>query len=309
MTSSILVEKAVPSDVGDPALVKRLLAPQVGPQFADGFFDRAQNTALPAVQSKLRLAKRKCTRDEGGMLTCRFSNFRKTEMLKFEQRRGKAAYLNTTREWSPKMGNNEISDEQALALARDVVKAWGIPDGELDMQFAELRHLNLAGGPKLDARPAEFLSTEVHVRFPRHISGVPVFDSDVRLAVDARGEVARMRVMWPSFGLVPGLDAIPLPRDEVVRMTAEELSEGAICQSLSKVDAFIAYVSSKEVESLDPADDGSQSEAGAAQEAGQFVPALVVYAYPVDPPEDSGQLAMAGRQIVMPLLDAREDGQ
>ncbi len=304
-----LVERGVPKEVGDPAFLMRLLEPKVGPQFADRFINLAQETALPAVQSKLRLSQRRCVPDQEGHLTCRLSNFRNTELLKFDERVGKAAYLNLTREWNPKMGENKIPDDQAMGRAREVIKAWGIPDDELAMQLADLRRLNIAGGPKLDAKPAEFLSTEVHVRFPRHIGGVPVFDSYAQLAFDVRGQVARMRVLWPSFGLVPGLEANPLSREEVVRRTAEELSDGAVCKSLARVEAHIAYVLSKEVETPDPSDEGGRDQVEAAQESGEFVPALVVYAFPLDPKEDSGELAPAGRQLVTRLLDSREDGK
>ena len=208
------------------------------------------------------------------------------------------------------MGENKLPDAQALELARGVIKSWGIPDDELALQLADLQHLNIAGGPKLDAKPAEFLSTEVHVRFPRQVGGVPVFDSYAQLAFDVRGQVARMRIFWPSFGLVPGLEPNPLAREEVVRRTAEELSDGAVCKSLSRVEAHIAYVLAQQVETPDPTDEGgSQDDVGVAAESGEFVPALVVYAYPTEPREGSGELVPAGRQIVTRLLDAREDGK
>ncbi len=227
-----LVERGVPKEIGDPAFLKKLLEPSVGPQFADRFLGLAQQAALPAVQSKLRLSQRQCVPDQEGHRTCRLSNFRKTELLKFDERQGKAAYLNLTREWDPKLGENKLPDGQAMELARGVIKSWGIPDEELALQLADLKHLNIAGGPKLDAKPAEFLSTEVHVRFPRQIGGVPVFDSYAQLAFDVRGQVARMRIFWPSFGLVPGLEPNPLPREELVMRTAEELSDGAVCGSI-----------------------------------------------------------------------------
>jgi hypothetical protein len=303
------VEQGVPKEVGDPAFLKRLLEPTVGPQFADRFIDLAQQAALPAVKSRLRLAQRHCVPDQEGHVTCRLSNFRKTELLKFDERQGKAAYLNLTREWSPKLGENKLPDAQAMELARGVIKSWGIPDEELALQLADLRRLNIAGGPKLDDRPAEFLSTEVHVRFPRHIGGVPVFDSFAQLAFDVRGQVARMRVFWPSFGIVPGLEPNPLSREDVVMNTAVELSEGAVCGSLSRVEAHIAYVLSKEVETPDPTDEGSQDEVEIASESAEYVPALVVYAYPRDPKEDSGELVPAGRQLVARILDSRDDGK
>jgi len=130
-----LVEQGVPKEVGDPAFLKRLLDPTVGPQFADRFLGLAQEAALPAVQSKLRLSQRKCAPDQEGHVTCRFSNFRKTELLKFDERGGKAAYLNLTREWSPKLGENKLPDAQAMELARGVIKSWGIPDEELALLF------------------------------------------------------------------------------------------------------------------------------------------------------------------------------
>jgi hypothetical protein len=303
-----LVDRAVPDQVGDPALLKELLDVQAGPQFADGFLDTAADMALPAVQSRLRLSRRRCVADDEGELTCRFANRAGTELLKFEQRTGKAAYLNQTREWTPQAGNNRIPEGEAMELAHRVIKAWGIPEEELDLQFAEVRRLNLAGTGKLDARPTDIFSTELHVRFPRRIAGVPVFDSDARLSIDVRGRVARMRVMWPSFGLVPGLEPIPLSREDVVKMTAQELSDGAICGSLSRVEAYIAYSLSKEVTSPDPNDEKPRDPA-AEQEGGAFVPALVVYAVPNEPREDSGEALMGGRQLVMPLLDAREGGR
>ena len=300
-----LVERSIPNGVGDPAVMKQLLAPPIGPQFSDVFLQIGAQSALPAVQSRLRIGRRGCTADELGEVTCRVSNFRKTEFLKFEQRTGKAAYLNQLREWSPKSGGNDLPDGQAVELAQKVVDAWGIPVAELDRQFAEVRSLNLAGGEKLDGTPSEIVRTEVHVRFPRRIGGVPVFDSDVRFAFDGRGRVARLRVKWPSFALLPGLEPTPISREDVAVSAAEELSEGALCGSLSKVDAHIAYVDAKELPSFDPSDEG---DVEAAHESGEFVPALVVYAYGREPKEDSGELALGGRQIVVPLLEVRGDG-
>jgi hypothetical protein len=75
------------------------------------------------------------------------------------------------------------------------------------------------------------------------------------------------------------------------------------------VEAHIAYVLSKEVETPDPSDEGGQEGFEAAHVSGEFVPALVVYAYPKDPKEDSGELVPAGRQLVARILDSRDDGK
>ncbi len=91
--------------------------------------------------------------------------------------------------------------------------------------------------------------------------------------------------------------------------TAEELSDGAVCGSIAKVEAHIAYVLSKEVETPDPTDEGNPEEVEVASESAEYVPALVVYAYPKDPKEDSGELVPAGRQLVARILDSRDDGK
>jgi hypothetical protein len=212
---------------------------------------------------------------------------------------GKIAYLNPERSFEARrLQNNEITSEQALKTSQEVLAAFGVPGPEINVKRAVVRELNVAGRGTRSTKPHDKLRAEVHVLLPRLVSGTPVFDSEAKTAIDAQGQVARLHIKWPDFQLVPDLSAQDmLSRNEVIRLVDTELSKENMCKSLSQVKAFIAYVLARELTLPDQGSDEKDNNAGNG-----YMPALVVYAVPNEPKEDSGETAMAGQQFAVPLL-------
>jgi hypothetical protein len=297
-----LVEQSIPRGVGDADVMAKLLNPQIATPQLSAAFDRQK--AQTAVGDKLAIDRTTCPsrsseEDGEGKEDCTFRNDLGSA-LRLKLDLGKIAYLNPERSFEAgKLQNNEITSEQALKTSQEVLAAFGVPGSEINVKRAVVRELNVAGRGTRSTKPHDKLRAEVHVLLPRAVSGIPVFDSEAKTAIDARGQVARLHIKWPDFQLAPDLSAQDmLSRDEVIRLVDTEISKENMCRSLSRVRAFIAYVPARELTLPDQGSDERDSK-----NTGEgYMPALVVYAAPNEPKEDSGEIAMAGQQLAVPLL-------
>jgi len=304
-----LVEKSIPRGVGDPDVMAQLLKPTIAtPQLSEAF-NRLK--AQEAVGDKLVIDRTKCPsrsseEDGEGKDDCTFRNDLGSAMrLKLDL--GKIAYLNPDRSFeSNLLQDNKITEEQALKTSQEVLAAFGVPGSEINANRAVVRELMVAGRGTRSTKPHEIHRAEIHILLPRRVSGTPVFDSEAKTAIDARGQVARLHIKWPDFQLAPGLSAREmLSRADVIRMVDTELSKENMCKSLSEVRASIAYVPTRELTLPDQGSDERDSN----NTGNGYMPALVVYAVPTEPKEDSGDIAMAGQQFAVPLLKSSSTEQ
>jgi hypothetical protein len=272
----------------------------VGPQLSQTF-DAAK--AAAALGDQLT-AERPCCKqpaaDSAHRAEQRFTG-PNGSVLENDLDNGRITYLNPSRSFdAAKSPDNAVERPRALESAFGVLRALGVPPGELD-QAADVCAVKLAGrGTEPNAKPI-VRRVEVSVLVPRRIEGVPVFDSAAKAAIDAKGQVARLHVAWPDFALAEGLTAQRVrPRAEVLRELAATLSESDPCGSLERIDLRVAYVSLAELDLDQGADD--EKEGAVAVTRSRFAPALVVYAVPRSVPEDSGRVQPAGLQLVTPLF-------
>ena len=303
-----LAEAAVPQRVGDRQLVAGLLRPDVTqPQLGRAFtVDRARQAVQdPALTDKALPCPPEAEGHNGhGERT--FPGQEGT-LLRADLDRGQIAYLNRQRSVGAlQVKEGAITQERAIEAAIRTAEALGVPVAELDRKGLSARALIAAGRDPDRRQPATKVQTAIHVRIPRQIGNVPVFDSYLQAAVNPSSEIARLHVQWPDFALVYGLSVeSALPRQRVVQNLRETLAETHLCGTLSRVRAEIAYVPADQLAiSSSEGDEGDKRPNGVAR---PFVPALVVYAVPVEPEENSGKIGMGAQQFVIPLFRGAGD--
>jgi hypothetical protein len=297
---SALVERALPPEVGDPAVMTRLLNPTVGPQLSKGF-DRKVTEA--AVHDQLT-SSRGCLAP-AEELTCRapapFCTYENTtgSSLLVDLGRGRLKYVNRARGFNANEGiPNAVSKPDALNAVLGTVTKFGVPRAELGPSFVNA--LMAASQDAGRRTTTQTLRAEVNVRLLRQVQGTPVLGSDARVVIDRRGEVARLQVSWPDFRLSPGLAASDtLPRKAVAEALAEAIGAENDCGTVARVEARIAYVPGR--------DAGGQGKADGPPAGDGYVPALVVFLTPPEPAEGSGKVTLAEQQLVMPLLRTAGD--
>ncbi len=305
-----LAEAAVPSEVGTPALTARLLGGLPGgPQLSAAFDPRA---ALQGLGDSLPLPE-DCAcapplpgEGHSGRLPDDWTatSADGSSVLQASLGRGKVTYLNRNRSYQATRGVEiGLSNEAAQQIALAAAAALGVPAAEIDRGRLDVQTLVAAARDRDGLRPTTRLRAELHVRARRVIAGTPVFDSFYQAAVSAGGLVARLHLQWPDFALAPGLSREQtLTRRQVVARVAAELEDGALPGSWRAAAAEIVYARVQDVGSV-----GEDADEGEAAAPAAFVPALAVYALPREPAENSGRVASAGRQFLVPLMAANPD--
>jgi hypothetical protein len=218
--------------------------------------------------------------------------------LKMEPERGRLTYLNPSRSFSfEKSVENRLKKEQAIEMSYEYLSKLGVPEQELAKQ-PEARVMIAAGRDRENRGEAAKRRAEIHVRYPRQVSDIPVFDSDAKLAIDARGNVARMHLVWPAFKLADGLSmSDQYSREAMIRNVKQQLTPEGGCYNLSRLHTYVAYAETSQVNFGEGDDEGEENISSIS-----YVPSLVVYAVPPEPKEDSGEISMAGMQFTLPLF-------
>ena len=290
-----MVVEAVPKSIGDVDTMKKLLAPEIGPQLSATLNPKAAAAVFRDEELK---PEARCgpLRKGDHHFECRYNG--KNSALKVELERGRVTYLNRDR--SEKKGMTRVADTAAVSLARKAAETIGVPMRELGPR-ADIRVLRVTAASGEDgAIKGEPGGSEVHVRYQRRIGDVPVAFSRYHAAIDSRGNIARMHVRWPDFRLVRGLDAAnALPREAVVGRVLGDIDRDNRCGSLSGVTAKVVYARTAVVEGGEGlTEDGAEKETPSSE----FVPALLVTVIPVEQKEDSGVVQMPVQNYVFPLF-------
>jgi hypothetical protein len=295
-----LVTEALPPAAGDPTAVQRLFSPEISrPQLSEAF---RIGTLEKAVGETLAADPGCVPTGPAGPLAvqipCLYRG-RGGSVLREYLRNGKVDYINPERRFDWRSGiPNSVSSEQASAMALRAAAELGLPQSEILTSRIKVRGLNLGAADGESRLPSVSLRAEMHVRVPRQVGGTFVLGSRFHAVIDARGQVARLHADWPDFALRPGLREDPvLSREEVARRIAARLAESFAPGDLAEVKIVTAYVP---VDRLDGRDVPDQED---GPEPLLFEPALVIYAIPVDPAEDSGEVSLPILEITQPLLE------
>jgi hypothetical protein len=292
-----LVTEALPPAAGDPAAVQRLFSPEISrPQPSEAF----RIEALEETVGETLAADPGCAPagPPAAQTPC-LHRGRGGSVLRNDPRKGEIAYINPERRFDWRSGiPNSVSPEDASAKALRVAAALALPQSEILTSRIQVRGLNLGAADGESRQPSVSLRSEMHVRVPRQVGGTYVLGSRFHAVIDARGQVARLHADWPDFALRSGLREDPvLSREEVARRIAARIAESYAPEDLAEVKIVTAYVPVDRLEGRDTPD----------QEDGPepllFEPALVIYAIPVEPAEDSGEVSLPILEITQPLLE------
>lgn len=310
---SRLAEAAVPSRLEDPNFVANLLQPKAAatPLSRAFSFDKARQAVrddrLTEGSQPSHRPDRGHESEPSGADGERIFRGAEGTVLRADPAHGKIVYLNRQRSRGGRQGKaSDVTREQAIEATFRAAEALGVSVSELDRRNLETRVLMGSGRDK-DRREAPFrFQAEIHVRVPRQVSGIPVFDSFLHTSIATSSEIARLHLQWPDFALVPGLSAEnALRRRQVVEQLREALTDADRCPKISSLKAEVAYVQADQLAiSTTQGDEGDKQPTGVDR---LFVPALVVYAVPPEPKEDSGEIAMGAQQLVIPLFRGAGD--
>ncbi|WP_257458424.1 hypothetical protein [Archangium lipolyticum] len=288
-----LARASLPTEVGDAAIMGRLLSASATTQLSSSF---DATLASRSVGDTLA-AETTCTSTR--------CNYRNTtgSALKVDLTRGKVTYLNRTR--SELERTTTLSEGAAYEASLRAAQSFGVPAGELDTQTPVVRAMRSSTKDPVTGRGTS-TRTEMHVWMKRRVQGFPVYGSKVHTAVDPNGQVARMHVRWSDFRLSPGLRATDtLPRDKVYEELVMQLRASNTPCALGQVKSYIAYVPTRLVEGgAGLEEERTYRTVNVSQD--EYIPALVVRAAPVEQPEDSGRPVDAGQELFIPLLGGGE---
>jgi hypothetical protein len=327
------LDRAIPPEVGDPAVVERLLNPRVAsPQLSESF--SLVRAALAVRDPSLFLPKTSCEEEEhmtprhgsssGAAHQAVFGHLPKPrrgaprdcthwsksgKQLRERGSEGRYAYLNPDRSHRG-FTQNGVSQADAAEATLRALLVLGVPRSEIDPRGVETRDLVLmaqALGSGAQLGEKRTARAEVHVLYPRQVEGTPVFDSFGRAAIDAKGEVARLHVNWPDFCIPESARSRSArSRSEIIAEALATIQNAGPCQEIGAVGAGLVYAhlpALKDRSGVSAEDDDS-----AAGDDGEcYVPAVLVTA--VGRPEQEEDLALAGQILTLPLIgDARDPG-
>jgi hypothetical protein len=292
-----LVDAALPAQVGDAAAMRMLLAPPATGRLSQVFQpDRAISAVRDSLKPEPSCPAYAPITATGQPFSCVYSNSTGSK-LRVDLGRGRIAYRSKTR--SEAADPNSLPPSYAMELATQVAASYGIPTAELSVTEAQVRGLRLSS---LDGSSGERSSyrAEHHVRYPRRVGGTLVPDSGYHVAVDARGQVARLHVRWPDFQLAPGLSLSQMrSRSQVRDQLIADISAHNACGSVAAVKATVAYLPMRRLEQGGGRDEEALSTGQVSQET--YAPGLLVGVVPAEP-ADPEEFQAAGEELWVPLL-------
>lgn len=326
-----LVEATLPPQVGDLGAIQGLLNPPIAdPQMGELMKDRkfVKNAlrsidagSLKADKSDCRYDGRKARRFSKGEdpydhVDCTQRGRKSGEVLRLKLADGHVVYLNPTRSYDTLAGiENTQSLNDALVTTTAAAINFGVPVSELSTLFRDAVRIKVAGVPlDFESGTPDLGNSEVHVAeilalVGRDIAGVPVHDSGLRMAIDAKGQVARMNIRWPDFCIDPaaGQDLSSTLRSEndVVAAAVEAMGEQNDCLTLAGIQQRIMYVrgdiGGEGPETADDEGDPEEAEEGTVRPTSCYVPALVIDAETIDF-SGTGDEVQAGAEYIVPLI-------
>lgn len=301
-----LIKQSFPSEIGDDGFIKSLLNPKINKEQLSKKFNKEQLRKI--MGNPFTGSKRECKSGGQDVTTNKSDSEKRTvtkkqirpkikkdrcddrrSMVNYNLSQGRITYLNPKRSFKfVKSKENTVSKEEADKKVRETLEIIGVPKNELG--DSDIRVLIAASRDSKNKSKVVKRRAEVHVRIGREVNGFPVFDSEAKIAIDNKLQPARLHLRWPDFRLLSGLERRKVRSpDALLRHAVKALSGRKKCNNYSHVASSVAYTIVKQKR------DSKQTPL--------FIPSLVIYATPPEPKENSGEIAQAGMQIVVPLLN------
>ena len=180
-----LIERALPKyDEG-------LLKPYKGRDpISELSFDRLAN----ALQDKISLeAPKEVTNIDDGI-----------RALRIDAERAKVGYVNRERSWNfdTDAKSKAIPAERAQQQVLSILNELGFDSREMAKPFVTKQMAS--GGKAGEEKPSSVMEMYRYVIIPRSLNGIPVSQSDVKVAINNYGEVQRISADWPQLTLREG---------------------------------------------------------------------------------------------------------
>jgi hypothetical protein len=135
---------------------------------------------------------------------------------------GKVRYVNRDRAWDFKRDadSRAVDSKRAVSIARSIAEKLGFSREEMNEPVVRTQ---MAGGAKAGSlKVTDNFEMYSLVFIQRQINKLPVYQSDIRLAVNNQGEVQRLGIEWPRFELDPA--ASLRNREDVLKQAAREIA-------------------------------------------------------------------------------------
>lgn len=158
--------------------------------------------------------------------------------LQIENESGKVRFVNRQRAWQYKRDadSRRVDPDYAGKTALETLSRLGIPLDELAKPL--VRPQIAAGGKVGTEKPTEQYDMYSLVFVQRQINGLPVYQSDARVAINNYGEVQRMGIEWPKFSF--DREARLRPREKVLYELADDILQQSPTPRVS-ANANLAY--------------------------------------------------------------------
>ena len=143
--------------------------------------------------------------------------------LSIDTEKSKIGYVNRDRSWNfDKDANTRaIPADQAQKQVLSILNDLGFDSREMAKPFITKQ---MAAGAKAgEDKPSKTMEVYRYVIVPRSLNGLPVSQSDVRVAINNYGEVQRISAEWPQLTLREGQRL--RDREEVINDLLLEVSE------------------------------------------------------------------------------------
>lgn len=180
-----LIEKALP--LYDESLLK----PYEGRDPVSALnFDRLAN----ALNDKISLeAPKEVTAIDDGI-----------RALRIDAERAKIGYVNRDRSWNfdTDAKSRAIPAEQAEKQVLSILRNLGFESREMAKPF--ITKQMGSSGKAGEEKPSSVMEMYRYVIVPRSLNGIPVSQSDVKIAINNYGEVQRISAEWPQLTLREG---------------------------------------------------------------------------------------------------------
>lgn len=265
-----LIEKHLPTEVGDPIALENLLSAKSDNWMADLKVDGVLKTLGDDLPEQQFL--------DGYPISVMRSDH---SIMKYNLVRGELRYVNRNRGFV--LDNaRAYNSEMGLKIVKNLLSTLGLPLEEIGkVEGRVLKGGTVRYATKLPSSETKH-DVETTYFISRMINGIPELTSVALAAVSNNGEISRFRVRWPVLNVDPGLRrAEALSRKEVADTVYKAIVENENCAGLERFGAYLAYV---------PESGASQNDDKVPDEAKAIVhvPKLVVFYRPLNP-EESGQ--------------------
>lgn len=304
-----MVAEALPSAVGDEAAVAKLLSASGAEK---PFSSVVTMATLASVLNDSFAAEPNCSpagsdKSETETLAdqvaerCVYEG--KGSYLRYEIDDGKLSYLNPKRAYF----GTAMTLSQADAQKKIVNLAGKIGIPSVEINSARIKTMDRMLMSSKDGKDKKIIRAEVTTRLPRQVGEVPVLGSRMSATLDAKNRIATLYANWPDFVMTPTAQGAPVVSREamtqaVSRRIAVTHGDGG---KLAKITATVVYADLRQLENS--AEQGTEADDGSGveqpQQPSRYVPAVIVRAIAVEPPEDGKTIALPLLEFVEPLVD------